>query len=148
MWWIKPGTQCCHVQSPTTFYAQNAATWCWFHEAIKNILCTKNWNVARQQSWSCCYAFRSVQVVRGWRAITMEASVNSFIKTGLFPSNRHIFKDHEFACHGMDESQDKRTDGAGNKISRPGTSSVSFHNVSGAKFISTADVRPIPHLTP
>jgi hypothetical protein len=35
------------------------------------------------------------------RAATMEASVNSFIKTGLFPCNRHIFQDHKFACHGM-----------------------------------------------
>ena len=43
------------------------------------------------------------------RAATMEASVNSFIKTGLFPCNRHIFQDHEFAFRGMDESQDKRT---------------------------------------
>jgi hypothetical protein len=50
------------------------------------------------------------------RAATMEASVNSFIKTGLFPCNRHILQDHKFACHGMDESQDKRTDGAGNEI--------------------------------
>jgi hypothetical protein len=32
----------------------------------------------------------------------------------------------------MDESQD----GAGNEISRPGTSKVSFHNASGGKFIS------------
>jgi hypothetical protein len=37
----------------------------------------------------------------------MEASVNSFIKTGFFPCNRHIFQDHEFARHGTDESQDK-----------------------------------------
>ena len=35
------------------------------------------------------------------KAATMEASVNSFIKIWLFPSNRHIFQDHEFACHGM-----------------------------------------------
>ena len=32
-------------------------------------------------------------------AATMETQVNSFIKTGLFPSNRHIFQDHEFACY-------------------------------------------------
>jgi hypothetical protein len=44
----------------------------------------------------------------------------------------------------VDESQD----GADNEISRPGTSKVSFHNASGGKFISPADVRPIPHLTP
>jgi len=78
------------------------------------------------------------------RAATMETSVNSFTKTGLFPCNRHIFQDHEFACHGMDESQG----GAGNKISRPGTSKVSFHNASGGKFIIPADVRPIPLLIP
>ena len=74
------------------------------------------------------------------RAATMETSVNSFTKTGLFPGNRHILQDHEFACHGMDESQD----GAGNEISRPGTSKVSFHNASGGKFIIPADVRPMP----
>ena len=34
-------------------------------------------------------------------AATMEASVNSFIKTGLFRCNRHIFQDHEFTCRGM-----------------------------------------------
>jgi hypothetical protein len=48
----------------------------------------------------------------------------------------------------MDESQDKRTDGTGNEISRPGTSNVSLHDASGGKFVSPADVRPIPHLTP
>jgi hypothetical protein len=73
----------------------------------------------------------------------MEASVNTFIKTGLSPCNTQIFQDHEYACHGLDESQD----GAGNEISRPGTLKVSFHNASGGKFISPADVRPIPHLT-
>jgi len=81
------------------------------------------------------------------RVATMEASVNSFIKTGLFPCNRHIFQDHEFACHGMDESQDKCTDGVGNEISKPGTSNFSFHNASGRKSISPAAVRPIPNLT-
>jgi hypothetical protein len=44
----------------------------------------------------------------------------------------------------MDESQYV----AGNETSRPGTSKVSFHNASGGKFISPADVRLIPHLTP
>jgi hypothetical protein len=77
-------------------------------------------------------------------AATKESSVNSFTKTGLFPCNKHIFQDHEFACHGMDESQG----GTGNEISRPGTSKVSFHNASGGKFIIPADVRPIPLLTP
>jgi len=43
----------------------------------------------------------------------------------------------------MDESQD----GAGNEISRPRTSKVSFHNASGGKFIIPADVRLIPLLT-
>jgi len=40
------------------------------------------------------------------------------------------------------ESQDKRTDGAGNEISRPGTPKVSFRNASGGKFRSPADVHP------
>jgi len=31
----------------------------------------------------------------------MEVSVNSFIRTGLFLCNRHIFQDHKVACHGM-----------------------------------------------
>jgi hypothetical protein len=74
----------------------------------------------------------------------MEASVNAFIKTGLFHCNKHIFQDPEFACHGMDESQDD----AGNEISRRGTSKFSFHNASGGKFIIPADVRPISLLTP
>jgi hypothetical protein len=78
------------------------------------------------------------------RAATMEASVNAFIKTGLFHCNRHIFQDHEFACHGIDESQGD----AGNEISRRGTSKISFHNASVGKFIIPADVRPIPILTP
>jgi len=82
------------------------------------------------------------------RAATMEVSVNSFIRTGLFPCNRHIFQDHKFACYGRDEFQDKRADGPGNEISRPGILNVSFHNASGGKFISPSDVRPISHLTP
>jgi len=45
------------------------------------------------------------------------------------------------------ESQDKRTDGVGNEISRPGLSSISFHNASGGKLIVPADVLPIPHVT-
>jgi hypothetical protein len=80
-------------------------------------------------------------------AATMEASVNSFIKTGLFFCNTLIFQDHEFVCHGMVESHDKCTDGAGNEISRPGTSNLSFHNAISGKFIRPADVRPILHLT-
>jgi hypothetical protein len=44
----------------------------------------------------------------------------------------------------MDESQG----GAGNEISRPGTSKVSFHNASGEKFVIPADVLPIRLLTP
>jgi hypothetical protein len=78
------------------------------------------------------------------KAATTGTSVNSITKTKLFPCNRHIFQDHEFACHGMDESQG----GAGNKISRPGISNFSFHNASGGKFIIPADVRHIPLLTP
>ena len=43
-----------------------------------------------------------MQVVRGClqRAATKAASVNSYIKTGLFACNRHICQDHKFACHG------------------------------------------------
>jgi len=78
------------------------------------------------------------------RAATMETSVNSFTKTGLFPCNRHKFQDHEFACHGMDEYQG----GVDNEISRLGTSKFSFHKASGVEFIIPADVRPIPLLTP
>jgi len=78
------------------------------------------------------------------RAATMETSVNSFTKTGLFPCNGHVFQDHGSACHGMEESQG----GAGNKISTPGTSKASFHNASGGKFIIPADARPIRLLTP
>jgi hypothetical protein len=48
----------------------------------------------------------------------------------------------------MEKSQDKRTDGAGNEISRPGISNVSFYSASDGKFVSSADVRPIPHQTP
>jgi hypothetical protein len=48
----------------------------------------------------------------------MEASINSIIKTALLPCDRHIFQDQEYACNGMDESQN----GDGNEISRPGTS--------------------------
>jgi hypothetical protein len=44
----------------------------------------------------------------------METPVNPFIQTGLFPCNRLIFQNHEIAWHGMDESQDISTDGAGN----------------------------------
>jgi len=33
----------------------------------------------------------------------------------------------------LGESQEKRTDGAGNEISRSGTSNVSFHEASGGK---------------
>jgi hypothetical protein len=73
----------------------------------------------------------------------MEASVNSFIKTGLFYCNRLIFQDHEFAGHGMDESQDKCTDGAGNEISRPGTSNISFHNACGGNCVSPAPFFPL-----
>jgi hypothetical protein len=80
-------------------------------------------------------------------AATTETSITSFIKTGLFSCNRLIFQDHEFAYHGKDESHDICSDGAGNEISRPGTSNVSFHNAGGGKFIRTADVRHIPHLT-
>jgi hypothetical protein len=50
----------------------------------------------------------------------MAVSINSFIKTGLFLCNRHIFKDHEYACYGMDEFQDKSTDEPGSEISRQG----------------------------
>jgi hypothetical protein len=39
----------------------------------------------------------------------------------------------------LDESKDKRTDGAGNEILRSGTSNVSFHNASGRKVQQTSD---------
>jgi hypothetical protein len=39
----------------------------------------------------------------------------------------------------LDESQDKRTDGAGNEIPRSGTSNVYFHNVNGGKVQPTSD---------
>jgi hypothetical protein len=55
-------------------------------------------------------------------AATMEVSVNSLLKTWLFVCDRHIFKDHQFACYGMDEFQDKLTDGSGSEISRQGKS--------------------------
>jgi len=45
------------------------------------------------------------------------------------------------------ESQDTRTDGAGNEMSRPGTSNVSFHNANGGKFANPADVRTVAHVT-
>jgi hypothetical protein len=77
-------------------------------------------------------------------AATMETSVNLFTKPGLFSCNRHIFQDHEFALHGMDESQG----GAGNDISRTETSTASFHSASDGKFIIPADIRPIVLLTP
>ena len=149
MWWIKPGNNVAIVSLPPhsthkmqpldvgfmkplkTYYAQEIETW------LGN-------NPGRVVTpFVVCKLFGPAYR----RAPIMEASVNSFIKTGLFPCNRHIFQDHEFACHGMDESQGKCTDGAGNEISRPGTSNVSFHNASGRKFISLADVRFIPHLT-
>ena len=54
--------------------------------------------MARQQSsFVVCKLFG----VAYRRAATKEASVNSFIKTGLFPCNRNIFEDHKFACNGM-----------------------------------------------
>jgi hypothetical protein len=76
------------------------------------------------------------------RAATVEASIHSFIKTGLFPCNRYINLDHGLACHGMDESQDKRVNGAGSETSRLGTSNDSFENASAGKFIRSKDVRP------
>jgi len=69
----------------------------------------------------------------------------SFIKTRPFPCKRHIFQDHKFACHGLDEPQDKRNDGAGNEISRSETSNVSFHNASGWKVQQTSDPFLIKH---
>ena len=65
----------------------------------------------------------------------------AFIKTRPFLCKRHIFQDHEFACHGLDEPQDKRSDGAGNEISRSGTSNVSFHNANGWKVQQTSNTK-------
>jgi len=39
----------------------------------------------------------------------------------------------------LDESQDKRINGAGDEISRSGTSKVYFHNANGAKVQQTFD---------
>ena len=61
------------------------------------------------------------------------------IKTRPFPCKRHIFQDHEFACHVLDGTQDKRIGGAGNEISRSGTLSVSFHIAIGGKVQQTSD---------
>ena len=72
------------------------------------------------------------------RDAIMGVLVNSFIKTRPFPSKRHIFQDHEFAYHGLDESQDKNPGGAGNEISRSGTSNLSFHNTSYGKVQQTS----------
>lgn len=38
------------------------------------------------------------------RAATMEISVNGFRKTGIFPLNKHIFRDHDFAVHGQNQN--------------------------------------------
>jgi len=45
----------------------------------------------------------------------------------------------------LDESQDKGTDGAGNEISRSGTSNVSFHSAIGGKVQQTSDPFLIKH---
>jgi hypothetical protein len=74
------------------------------------------------------------------RAATVEALVNSFVKTRPFPYKRHKFQDNEFACLGLNESQDKRAnDGVGNEISRSGTSHFSFHNRDGGKVQQTSN---------
>jgi hypothetical protein len=65
--------------------------------------------------------------------------VKSFIKSLPFPCKRHIFRDHKFACHGLDKSQDKYTDGDGNEISRSKISNVSFQNGDGRKVQQTSD---------
>jgi len=39
----------------------------------------------------------------------------------------------------LDDSQDKRTDGADNEISRSRTSNFSFHNANGGKVQQTSD---------
>jgi len=75
----------------------------------------------------------------------MGALVNSFIKTRPFHSKRQVFQDHEYAFHGLDESQGTRTDGPGNEISRSGTSNVSFHNANGGKVQQTSDPFLIKH---
>jgi len=77
----------------------------------------------------------------------MEALGNSFIRvtTRPFPCNRHIFQDLKFPYHGLEESKNKRTDGAGNKISGSGTSNISFHNTNGGKVQQTSDLFLIKH---
>jgi len=86
-------------------------------------------------------------VCKKYKNAKTEGSVNSVIKTGLFPSNRHIFQDYEFACHGMDESQGKRTMELAMKF-QDREHQTFVHNASGRKFMSPADVRPFPHLAP
>jgi len=45
----------------------------------------------------------------------------------------------------LDESQDKPTDGAGNEISKSGTSNFSFHNANGGKDQQMSDPFLIKH---
>jgi hypothetical protein len=68
-----------------TYYAQETETW----------LGSNPGRVVT--SFVACKLFGPAY--RGAEAI--EASVNSFIKTGLFLCNRHIFQGNEFACYGM-----------------------------------------------
>jgi len=73
------------------------------------------------------------------RAARMDNLVNPFTKTGPFPCKRHIFQYHEFACRRLDEFQDKHTGGAGNDISRSGTSNVYFHNANAGEVQQASD---------
>jgi len=45
----------------------------------------------------------------------------------------------------LDESEDKRTEGAGNEISKAGTSNVSFHNINDGKVQQMSDTFLIKH---
>jgi hypothetical protein len=74
-------------------------------------------------------------------AATKEASVKSFIKTGLFPCKGNIFQDQKFACHGMANLKINVLMDLAIKF-QDREHNVSFHNARGGKFRSPADVHP------
>ena len=106
MWWIKPGNSVAIISLPLhsthkiqpldvgfmkplkTYYAQEIETW----------LGSSPGRVVTP--FVVCKLLGPAY--RG--AATMEASVNSFIKTGLSPFNRLMFQNHEFEGHKLDES--------------------------------------------
>jgi hypothetical protein len=62
---------------------------------------TETWLVSNPSRVVASFVVCKLFGVACRRAATKEASINSFIKTGLFPCNRSIFQDHKFECHGM-----------------------------------------------